>query len=60
MCIRDRAEDRVEQARDVVKPGDRVTVRVIRLDSKQRQVGLSLRQVASDKYIEEDLALMSG
>ena len=57
--ISELAEDRVEQARDVVKPGDRVTVRVIRLDSKQRQVGLSLRQVASDKYIEEDLALMN-
>ena len=58
--ISELADDRVEQARDVVKPGDRVTVRIIRLDSKQRQVGLSLRQVASDKYIEEDLAMMSG
>lgn len=57
--ISELAEDRVEQARDVVKPGDRVTVRVIRLDSKQRQVGLSLRQVSSDKYIEEDLAMMN-
>jgi len=43
-----------------VKPGDKVTVRIIRLDSKQRQVGLSLRQVASDKFMEEDLAMMSG
>ncbi len=58
--ISELAEDRVEQARDVVKPGDKVTVRIIRLDSKQRQVGLSLRQVASDKFIEEDLAMMSG
>jgi len=57
--ISELAEDRIEQARDVVKPGDRVTVRIIRLDSKQRQVGLSLRQVASDKYIEEDLAMMN-
>jgi len=57
--ISELADDRVEQARDVVKPGDRVTVRIIRLDSKQRQVGLSLRQVASDKYIEEDLAMMN-
>lgn len=58
--ISELAEDRVEQVRDVVKPGDKITVRIIRLDSKQRQVGLSLRQVASDKFIEEDLALMSG
>ena len=58
--ISELAEDRVEQVRDVVKPNDKITVRIIRLDAKQRQVGLSLRQVASDKYIEEDLALMSG
>jgi small subunit ribosomal protein S1 len=58
--ISELAEDRVEQARDVVKPGDKITVRIIRLDAKQRQVGLSLRQVASDKFIEEDLAMMSG
>ena len=58
--ISELAEDRVEQVRDVVKPGDKITVRIIRLDAKQRQVGLSLRQVASDKFIEEDLAMMSG
>ena len=58
--ISELAEDRVEQVRDVVKPNDKITVRIIRLDAKQRQVGLSLRQVASDKYIEEDLALMIG
>lgn len=57
--ISELAEDRVEQARDVVKPGDRVTLRIIRLDAKQRQVGLSLRQVASDKYMEEDLAMLN-
>jgi small subunit ribosomal protein S1 len=57
--ISELAEDRVEQARDVVKPGDKITVRIIRLDAKQRQVGLSLRQVASDKFIEEDLAMLN-
>ena len=57
--ISELAEDRVEQARDIVKPGDKITVRIIRLDSKQRQVGLSLRQVASDKFIEEDLAMLN-
>ncbi len=57
--ISELAEDRVEQARDVVKPGDKITVRIIRLDPKLRQVGLSLRQVASDKYIEEDMAMLN-
>jgi small subunit ribosomal protein S1 len=57
--ISELAEDRVEQARDIVKPGDKITVRIIRLDPKQRQVGLSLRQVSSDKYIEDDLAMLN-
>lgn len=57
--ISELADDRVEQARDIVKPGDKITVRIIRLDSKQRQVGLSLRQVASDKFMEEDLAMLN-
>lgn len=57
--ISELSEDRVEQARDVVKPGDKITVRIIRLDPKQRQVGLSLRQVASDKFIESDLEMMN-
>jgi ribosomal protein S1 len=42
-----------------VKPADRITVRIIRLDPQQRQVGLSLRQVSSDKYIEDDLAMLN-
>ena len=58
--ISELAEDRVEQARDIVKPGDIINVRIIRLDPKQRQVGLSLRQVASDRFIEEDLALLNS
>lgn len=57
--ISELSEERVEQARDVVKPGDKITVRIIRLDPKQRQVGLSLRQVASDKFIEADLAMLN-
>lgn len=57
--ISELSEDRVEQARDIVKPGDKITVRIIRLDAKQRQVGLSLRQVASDKFIEDDLAMLN-
>lgn len=57
--ISELAEERVEQARDIVKPGDRVTVRIIRLDPKQRQVGLSLKQVSSAEYIESDLASLN-
>jgi hypothetical protein len=30
---------------------------VIRVDTEQRQLGLSLKQVASDRFIESDLAM---
>lgn len=58
--ISELAEDRIEQARDVVKPGDKVTVRIIRLDPDQRQIGLSVRAVASDEYVQEDLAMLDS
>jgi small subunit ribosomal protein S1 len=58
--ISEMSEDRVEHARDVVQPNDRVTVRIIRIDPEQRQLGLSLKQVSSDKYIENDLAMLDS
>jgi small subunit ribosomal protein S1 len=36
----------VENAKDVVNEGDRVTLRVININSQRRRLGLSLRQVA--------------
>lgn len=54
--ISEMAEDHVENAADIVSAGDRVTVRIIRLDPEQRQVGLSLKQVTSDEFLEADLA----
>lgn len=57
--ISEMSEDRVEHPRDVVKPGDHVMVRIIRIDPEQRQLGLSLKQVASEKYIDADLAMLN-
>jgi small subunit ribosomal protein S1 len=54
--ISEMSEDRVDHPRVVVKPSDRVMVRIIRIDRDQRQLGLSLKQVASEKYFEADLA----
>jgi small subunit ribosomal protein S1 len=58
--ISEMSEERVNHPRDVVKPGDVVTVRIIRVDPEQRQLGLSLKQVASDKFLEADLAAAMG
>jgi small subunit ribosomal protein S1 len=55
--ISEMAEDRVEHPRDIVSVDDNVMVRIIRVDSEQRQLGLSLKQVSSEKFLEADLAM---
>lgn len=51
------AEEHVEHPQDIVRKGQVVAARIIRIDPEQRQLGLSLKQVASPKYMEADLAL---
>lgn len=51
------AEGRVGHPKEVVRPGDVVTVRIIRVDPEQRQIGLSLNQVASAEYMEADMQM---
>jgi small subunit ribosomal protein S1 len=58
--ISEMSEGRVENAQDIVKPEDTVMVRIIRIDPDQRQLGLSLKQVSSDRYIENDLAMLDS
>ena len=53
------SEDRVEHPREVLQTGDKVTVRIIRVDASQRQLGLSLKQVTSAKYMEADLEMLT-
>ncbi len=57
--ISELSENHVTHPRDVVKPEQEVTVRIIRIDPEQRQLGLSLKQVASDKFIEADLQMLT-
>lgn len=40
--------------KEVVKEGDVLTLRVIRVDAQRRRIGLSLKQVASGEYAEAD------
>jgi small subunit ribosomal protein S1 len=54
--ISEMSEDRIQHPRDVVRLGQDVAVRVIRVDPEQRQLGLSIKQVASDRFMEADLA----
>ncbi len=55
--ISELSEDHVSHPREVVKPQDQLTVRVIRIDPGQRQLGLSLKQVASADYMDMDLVM---
>jgi len=52
------SEDHIEHPSDVLKVSQVVTVRIIRIDPEQRQLGLSIKQVASPKFAESDLAYM--
>jgi small subunit ribosomal protein S1 len=54
--VSEMADEHVEHPHDIVRKGQVVAARIIRIDPDQRQLGLSLKQVASPKYLEADLA----
>jgi len=52
--ISELADHRVTHPREVVKPGDVLTLRIIRIEPQRRRMALSLKQVPEDKYVEFD------
>jgi small subunit ribosomal protein S1 len=52
--ISELAPQRVGHPKDVVKEGDVLTLRVIKIDAEQRRLGLSLKKVTSPDYAEAD------
>jgi small subunit ribosomal protein S1 len=58
--ISELSENHIENPNEVVKPSQKVMVRIIRIDTEQRQLGLSLKQVSSEKYIEADMEMLSS
>jgi len=52
--ISELADERVENPRDVVQEGQTVTLRVLKVDTERRRIGLSLKKVASAEYAETD------
>ena len=57
--VSEMASEHIEHPQDVVEKGQVVAARIIRIDSQQRQLGLSMKQVASAEYMEADLAAAS-
>lgn len=55
--ISELSNEHIKSPDEVVTKGQKVTVRIIRIDSDQKQIGFSLKQVFSDKYVELDLAM---
>ncbi|WP_459556354.1 30S ribosomal protein S1 [Lacunimicrobium album] len=55
--ISELSDQKVASPEDVVKPGEDITVRVLRVDTDDRKIGLSLK---SEAAIEEALAVEAG
>lgn len=53
--ISELAEERVEHPREVVKRGDVLTLRVVKVDVANRRLGLSLKKVHSAEYLDQDM-----
>jgi small subunit ribosomal protein S1 len=47
------SEERIEKVKDVLKPGDEVSARVIKIDRDERRIGLSIKAAA---YSADELA----
>ncbi|MBN1201085.1 MAG: S1 RNA-binding domain-containing protein, partial [Anaerolineae bacterium] len=52
--ISELADYRVSHPREVVLVGDVLTLRIVKIDVDQRRLGLSLRQVDSAKFMDQD------
>ena len=52
--ISELSEKRIEHPKEVLKEGDVVTLRVIKIDTENHRIGLSLRRVDSPAYAEMD------
>jgi small subunit ribosomal protein S1 len=52
--ISELSDEHVGHPREVVQEGQTVTLRVIRVDSQRRRLGLSIKRVDSDEYADAD------
>jgi len=50
------SDSRIEHPKERLKEGEVVTLRIVRIDTDQRRIGLSLRKVDSGAYKDIDLA----
>ncbi len=53
--ISELSDNRVAHPREVVSEGDELTLRVVKIDVKNRRLGLSIKRVDSAEYLDHDL-----
>lgn len=58
--ISELSENRINHPKESVKEGDVLTLRVIRIDSDQRRIGLSLRKVDSGAFADMDMRALAA
>jgi small subunit ribosomal protein S1 len=54
--ISELSEERIEHPKEVVKEGDKLALRVIKIEPDRRRIGLSLRKVDSAQFSDQDYA----
>ncbi len=52
--ISELSERRIKHPQEVINEGDILTLRIIRIDADKRRMGLSLKRVDSEEYMDED------
>ncbi len=52
--ISELADKKVENPQDIVKPGEEVNVKILRVDLDDRKIGLSLKRAHSGEDVDED------
>lgn len=53
------SEDHINHPNEVLQLSQDVAVRIIRIDASSRQLGLSIKQITSAKFVESDLEQLS-
>jgi len=53
------SENRIEHPKEVLKEGEVVALRVIRIDPEQHRIGLSLRKVDSAAFADKDFKMLA-
>ncbi len=52
--ISELSDERVQHPKDVVQRGDKLSLRIVKIDVKERRLGLSLKAVSSSEYLDMD------